>query len=233
MPTDTAILLFTRTPEEEARHKQFVPHGGRRGNRRVASQLIAHAKRTAFLSELPVFVVDSQRQVGASFGERLTHAFQDVFDKGFVHVIAIGNDTPTLSAEALQEAARQVQHYGAALGPTHNGGAYVIALHRDAFKAESFATLPWETASLFDALSVYAEDHAGDYFTLALHRDANTVCELVAIVDALPYHTTLYRVLASLLRTPLSVRMRSVLFDATLCIGSSILGRAPPALALH
>ena len=125
----TAILFFTRTPEEEARHKTFVP-ARRRTNRQVARELIKHTHGRLVLSGLPVYVVDSDLQVGTTFGERLAHAFQRIYALGYENVIAVGNDTLSLSSSDLTKATDLLGAHTSVIGPTSSGGAYLIGLHR-------------------------------------------------------------------------------------------------------
>ena len=124
----TAILLFTRTPEEEAQHKTFVP-AGRHVNERIASQLIKHTCTQLEKANIPVYVIDSDRQRGNSFGERLAAAFRDIYDEGYVNVIAVGNDTLTLTPQDLQRTVDLLATHTAVLGPTQRGGTYLMGLH--------------------------------------------------------------------------------------------------------
>ena len=147
----TALLLFTRTPEEEARHKQFVP-AGRHVNRRIACQLIRHTTASLQKAGIPVYVITSAKQRGRTFGERLAAAFQEIFNLGYMNVIAVGNDTLTLTSKDLQDAAHLLERRRAVVGPTRRGGTYLIGLHRDVFNQEDFAQLPWESEILLDSL---------------------------------------------------------------------------------
>ena len=79
----TAILIFTRTASAEAAAKPLAGRGGRNANQQIVNALIQHTRREAEKAGLPVFTCFHTEQVGDHFGERLTHAMQTVFDKGF------------------------------------------------------------------------------------------------------------------------------------------------------
>ncbi len=84
MDLNTAILFFTREANEEALHKSFV-HDKR--NKLIATQLIAHTRKTVDKSGLPVFQTTSQ--IGNTFGERLSNALTEVYALGFEKVIVV------------------------------------------------------------------------------------------------------------------------------------------------
>jgi len=148
----TAILLFTRSASEEADIKVFDAKLGKRGNTRVASQLIRHIHRTAVKTGCDVHLHDTDKQVGDSFGQRLSHAFSQLFNRGYEHVIAIGNDSPHLTPALLKNAIRELESGQQVLGPASDGGAYLIGLSEDYFNQPSFTNLPWKSTRLFETL---------------------------------------------------------------------------------
>lgn len=82
----------------------------------------------------------SRRQIFPQRGEGLSarcfNAFQQLFDGGAEAAILIGADTPHLPFTCLQEAMTALNHPGAArhlvLGPSDDGGYYLIGLRREA-----------------------------------------------------------------------------------------------------
>lgn len=183
-----AVLLFTRTAGEEARHKRFISHGA--GNAAVAAQLIQRAAATARQAGLDFLQTDSRSQRGATFGERLAQALTQAFCLGYEQLLVIGNDCPQLSPRLLRRATTELAATGAVLGPAADGGVYLLGISRASFDAASFAALPWQTANLGAAL-------AG-----LLHR-AGTLPRLTDVDNE--------RDLARVLRQPLTGRLRRVL----------------------
>jgi hypothetical protein len=56
----------------------------------------------------------------------LSHAIQSVLDKGYDKVIVLGNDSPGLHLNHLQEAFLELQDKSVVLGPDFKGGTYGV-----------------------------------------------------------------------------------------------------------
>jgi rSAM/selenodomain-associated transferase 1 len=69
-------------------------------------------------------------QEGRTLGERLAQATAAAFAGGARRVIVIGTDSPWLSAQDLQRACDALSQAEVALGPTEDGGYYLIGLAR-------------------------------------------------------------------------------------------------------
>lgn len=67
-------------------------------------------------------------QEGDAFHERIGHAFARAREAGAQNCVMIGSDSPTLSAEKLDRAFLLLKANGAALGPSGEGGLYLIGL---------------------------------------------------------------------------------------------------------
>lgn len=151
----TALLLFVRTEQEEARCKPLA--GSRKASAALFRQFNRHMLQQVRRTGLPLFIVQGDQQIGTTFGERLANAYQSVFDLGYDRVIAIGNDCPELNTQLLLEAANQLERHPMVLGPTDDGGAYLIGFQRAAFQIEAFVKLPWQTDTVYEALLTSAE----------------------------------------------------------------------------
>lgn len=142
--TDTAILVFARHPEDEARHKNWLGARRHRANTTLASRLFRSICSEAHATGLPVFVIDSTRQQGQSFGERFHHAITTVFAAGFDKVITVGSDCPFLRSHHLLQAASRLDE-GLVLGPDHRGGVYLMAIDRKTFDEADLLNIHWQT----------------------------------------------------------------------------------------
>ncbi|WP_170170422.1 TIGR04282 family arsenosugar biosynthesis glycosyltransferase [Hymenobacter perfusus] len=148
-----AILLFARSAGQEAAHKRFVSHGKAGANVRAAAQLTAHAAATARQLGVDFLHVDSRQQRGRTFGERLAGAMQQAFAAGYEHLLVIGNDCPQLNLLLLRQALAALQKNGSVIGPATDGGVYLLGVARTRFDPDTWATLPWQTASLGKVLA--------------------------------------------------------------------------------
>lgn len=69
-------------------------------------------------------------QRGRNLGERMHSAFGDLCREGYDRVILIGSDTPHLRDTWLDEAERRLDDVDVVLGPSADGGYYLIALRQ-------------------------------------------------------------------------------------------------------
>ena len=180
---DTAILFFSRRPGREGLNKQFVRRDYTK-NRRVAAVFYDHARRAVTDSGLPVLEVNSAQQRGRDFGMRLANAVAHAFAAGYEHVIAVGNDCPTLHEVDWAAVTEQLEAGRPVLGPTSgHDGAYLIGLSRDQFERAAFAALPWTTADLFSSLHRHLAGTArAAPVRLSVRDDVNEPAELRALL---------------------------------------------------
>jgi len=185
----TAILLFVRTAHEEARVKPLISRGGYSGNVHLAKLLNKHARQVAEQTRLPIYTVSGEMQEGATFGERLNNALQLIFDQGFSRVIAIGNDCLELNSQDIIMAATALQERDLVIGPSPDGGAYLIGLSRYLFIQAGFQCLPWESKNLFAELLAWAKKLDACCFFLQEREDADTADTFLRLVHRLAFGT--------------------------------------------
>ncbi|MCL6266686.1 TIGR04282 family arsenosugar biosynthesis glycosyltransferase [Flagellimonas myxillae] len=142
-PKHIAVLLFANSAEEEVNAKKI----GTSNN--LFEALTQKAIKTVAATGLPYFHITEEKQQGHSFGQRFSNAIQHIFDTGYDHVITIGNDSPHLTKQHILEAAAQLSKNKVVLGPSLDGGFYLLGLHRSHFNAKHFESLPWQRASLY------------------------------------------------------------------------------------
>jgi uncharacterized protein len=84
-------------------------------------------------------------QRGDGFGERLAFAAEDLFRCGFRSVCLIDSDSPTIPADAYAQAVELLSkpNDGIVLGPSDDGGYYLIGLKRN--RPELFEQIDWST----------------------------------------------------------------------------------------
>ncbi len=158
MKQQTAILFFSRTAAEEANVKSFTSNKYREKNVVIADHLIQHSLDVAKNSGLPVFSFYSSKQKGDNFGERLANAIEEVYKKGFQKVIAIGNDCPSITSQLLSNVGKQLKEDKLILGPSLDGGVYLIGIDKSVYDRKSFLNLEWLKSSLKDTWEEYASE---------------------------------------------------------------------------
>ena len=145
-----AFLLFTRTRDEECLHKPFLLEKGSVG---VLHDIESRIEKAALSLQVPVIHINGSHQRGKNFHERLCNAFEFVFNAGYDAVIAIGNDTPRLSKHHLSEAMRWMRDGGMVIGPSKDGGIYLLGVDAFHFNCLRKASIPWLTKNVYRSLA--------------------------------------------------------------------------------
>lgn len=169
-----AVLLFARSPRLEAQLKGLAKAERLFRFARDRIRAAAHACG----AELVVVGAGPAAlpQRGHNFGERLAAAFADVFALGFGSVTAVGLDAPGLSANELAAAFLALERGAVALGPTPDGGAYLIGLQeRD---QDLLHGVRWQ--SRHTLLDLWGRAGARPVQLLAALRDLDAPADLAA-----------------------------------------------------
>jgi hypothetical protein len=85
-------------------------------------------------------------QQGADLGARMSAAFEEAFRRGARRAAIIGTDVPWLTRGRVAEALGALDEHDAVLGPTTDGGYYLLALDRP--RPEVFRGIAWSTPSV-------------------------------------------------------------------------------------
>lgn len=198
MNKSTAILLFSRTATDEAAHKTFDSNLGKKGNIAIAKQLIQHSLAVAQATQLPVFSSYSDQQKGSCFGERLANAIEAIYTKGFDAVLVIGNDSPSLTSALLLESKELLASNNLVLGPSKDGGVYLIGIQKSAYNRQKFIDLAWES----DALQASWEDYNNSISWLTVQQDIDHSLDFQLVLKQLktsfyPFYQQLIAILAT------------------------------------
>ena len=100
------------------------------------------------------------RQRGSDIGERMYNAFADVFALGFERCALTGSDIPDLPAGLVNDAFDKMDSADVVLGPSSDGGYYLIGCKQQDLRASIFHDMHWSTAGVF-AETVKNIDEAG------------------------------------------------------------------------
>ncbi|TMM58927.1 DUF2064 domain-containing protein [Maribacter algarum] len=172
----TAILVFARSSQEEVAHKSIY-NGGQ-----LFDALTNHVLETVVKTQLPYFHFSEEKQTGNTFGERFTNAIKTIFEKGYEQIITIGNDTPQLEASHILEAEKQLSLNKSVLGPSVDGGFYLMGLHKSQFDAYAFQQLAWQTSDLSKQLLGLLKLRNADVYRLRTLSDIDTQADIKSII---------------------------------------------------
>ncbi len=158
MLQSTAILVFSRTAEEEVQFKKLSKN--HQDNIAICKNLYEQTHKAAVSSNLPVLDCSKQQQSGNNFAENITEAITFGFSKGFEHLIVIGTDCPGLTKSHIKNAYTAL-HAGNDIvaGQDMRGGIYLLGIRKTAFEGTSFLGFSWQTNKLYTEIKNYSSQY--------------------------------------------------------------------------
>jgi uncharacterized protein len=118
----------------------------------------------------------SDIQKGNDLGERMSHAFEKVFQQGYHQVVMIGTDCPDLSAPMLQHSLYAFEKCDLVIGPALDGGYYLIGMN--ALYHVLLENMPWSTSQLMECSIIAARKYGLAFITLPTMNDVDEVSDL-------------------------------------------------------
>jgi len=89
-------------------------------------------------------------QPEGDLGNRLKAGFEHCFENGYERVLAIGSDTPDLPVSYLEDGFNSLETNEAVIGPTKDGGYYVIGFTKSGYDSGAFEDISWSTEVVFN-----------------------------------------------------------------------------------
>jgi len=118
-----------------------------------------------------------ERQRGDTLGERLITAFSSLLsEKSPGPAVIIGSDSPDLPLLSLKRAFQKLKHRDVVLGPTVDGGYYLVGLRRPL--PALFMDIPWSDEQVFSKTLDVIEREGLKLATLPLWYDVDSEQEL-------------------------------------------------------
>lgn len=177
MNNQTAILIFANSAKKDAERKSFLSED-------IFDALNSQTLKTAKKSGIPYFHFSEEQQIGNSFGERFANAIEEVFAKGYQKVITIGNDTPHLKAHHLIDTFHQLQKNDVVLGPSKDGGFYLMGIKKEHFNKAQFLNLPWQTNRLHQYIASVAASKNLNIRFLETLKEINEAEDIQQIINS-------------------------------------------------
>ncbi len=121
-------------------------------------------------------------QHGSDLGQRMKNAFKDILSHGNTSApaVLIGSDMPDLPAYAIDEALSSLADHDAVLGPSPDGGYYLIGFKPDTFLPEVFEGIPWSTPAVFEQTLAVFERFNYRVYIMQERQDIDTFEDLNA-----------------------------------------------------
>jgi len=120
------------------------------------------------------------RQRGRTLGARLEAGFEEAFEEGATKVIAIGMDSPSLPVESIDSGFNLLSHHECVLGPTLDGGYYLIGLSK--LCPQVFHDIAWSESTVYRDTVARIEEEQMDYRELPVWYDVDTSDDLEFLI---------------------------------------------------
>lgn len=127
-------------------------------------------------------------QPEGGFGHRIRSAVRAALERGATRCVVIGMDTPHLRPELLDQAFAALEVADVCLGPSVDGGYYLIGL--DADRARLFEDVPWSTDAVHRVTLERARECGLRVHELAVEFDVDEGGDLELLAHALRAHPT-------------------------------------------
>lgn len=191
----TCILLFAQSEKQESITKPIVSSNQK--NQLLWKKMNERVLKTIKKTKIKYYHSNEKNQVGANFGEKITHAIQTVFEEGYENVIVIGNDSPQLTTKTLLETTQKIQSNDFIFGPDKNGGVYLIAISKKNFNKKNFTKLSWKTSNLFEEIKTTYANNRVEY--LEQLNDVNNISDVSKVAYTFTYNNIFRAIILSVI----------------------------------
>jgi len=163
------LVIFTRYPEPGLTKTRLIPKLGAAAAADLQRQMTEHIiSRAIELIESRALAVEVRFEGGSEklmlawlgqrfryrpqgegdIGLRMARALADGFEDDCKAVVLIGSDIPEITGRLLERAFEELTENDLVLGPAHDGGYYLIGMHKAAFgraTPQLFLGIDWGT----------------------------------------------------------------------------------------
>lgn len=115
-------------------------------------------------------------QKGEHLGQKMFYAFKEQFDLGYDKVVLIGSDTPQLPSKYIKQSFKALDSCDIVLGPSEDGGYYLIALKQTSLKSELFENISWSTPIVLE--QTLQKVNTNKVYLLPILNDIDTLDDL-------------------------------------------------------
>lgn len=156
---NSAIIIFIKNPEKGkvktrlaktvgddkalAIYKKLLQHTRAVTEDLKSDKYLYYSNKIDSTDEWSPEVYTKCLQDGNDLGQRMLNAFEYVFNKGHQKALIIGSDCQQLTTEMLHNAINQLHINDVVIGPTYDGGYYLLGmnkLHPDIFLNKNWST---------------------------------------------------------------------------------------------
>lgn len=160
---DNALIIFVKNPVQGKVKTRLANDIGDEKALSVYNRLLAHTESVVrnidadkyvyyadHINESDIWSTDifnKKQQGGDGLGQRMSNAFQELFNKGSKKVIIIGSDCAELQLAILEDAYAELGNADVVIGPARDGGYYLLGMKN--FHSQLFEGIEWSTDSVY------------------------------------------------------------------------------------
>jgi rSAM/selenodomain-associated transferase 1 len=128
-----------------------------------------------------------QIQQGEDLGERLENAFRTAFEDGVERLVVLGTDSPTVPINCIYEAFDELTRYDAVIGPSLDGGYYLIGCSQ--FIPEIFQGVSWGKVTVLRETTDALQRMQKSFNYLIDWYDVDTDEDLMRLREEITFYT--------------------------------------------
>jgi rSAM/selenodomain-associated transferase 1 len=123
-------------------------------------------------------------QSGDDIGKKMQRAFNETFSRGYKKALLIGTDIPMITGEIILRAYEMLENYDCVLGPSEDGGYYLIGFREDSFETGCFENIKWSTPDVYDDTLKILNKRSKKVYNLPILNDIDTIDDLKELVSS-------------------------------------------------
>jgi len=171
---NNALIIFTRNPELGKCKTRLAKTIGDKAALEVYKYLLQHTADVAKKIDADRYVFYSENiiehdiwdtayfrkklQRGSDLGERMHHAFEELFSLGYQSVCIVGSDLLDLNSELIENAYQQLENNEVVIGPAKDGGYYLLAMKQ--LNSKIFRKKDWGTETVRESTIADLQNHS-------------------------------------------------------------------------
>jgi uncharacterized protein len=140
----------------------------------------------ALLTDYQTWLGDHQtylKQEGNELGSRLDNSFKSAFNMGYQKVLVMGSDSPDIPASTLSTAIQKLNTSDTVIGPTTDGGYYLLGLTKQGYTRDLFSDIEWSTEHVFNQTKDKIEKQNLSVSQLPLWSDIDELTDLTELIE--------------------------------------------------
>jgi uncharacterized protein len=200
-PQDTCLILFVKYPKKGLVKLRLCKDLNENNVLDLYRCFVQDTLETIKKTDIPFFICfhppeEKQKfldwlgptyeylpQQGQDLGERMKNSFTTVFTKGYQKAILLGSDSPDIPPEYITNARKILQTKDIVLGPTVDGGYYLIGFQTATFTPTVFDDIPWSTPQVLQKTLMKIRQENRSIGFLPVWSDIDTVSDLKTLMN--------------------------------------------------